>query len=240
MKGLAGFINQRMIDEFKKHLPSLESRLVKLASAPGYERLIPLLRGASDWDKYQEFLSQIDVTTWFKNKSLLKCIEPELPHRQGSCDLLLSLSQRDIYCEVASRQSLWKSIESKRDKDRQKVQDLLRKQSWMSKQDAEHDFEIRRAVRNWSEKIRKQLPPDYPGILAIDTRKAALFHLSVREAAKRIFPKNRQLVLIMLWSLEGGTRIGEPPFWFINRDSAFQNIGWELLKRLGQEHKVLS
>ena len=40
-----------------QHLPTLEKRLAKLAPINGYDRLKSLLRGASDWDAYQEVLA---------------------------------------------------------------------------------------------------------------------------------------------------------------------------------------
>ncbi len=81
-----------------QYLPTLEKMLAELSSVTGYDRLARLLRGASDWDEYNEFLAQIDITLWFKQKSLLKEIERGLPCSTGVGDILLAFSQQDIYC----------------------------------------------------------------------------------------------------------------------------------------------
>jgi len=226
-----------------QHLPTLEQRLAGLTSITGYDRLKPLLRGASDWDEYQEFLAQIDITLFFKHKNLLKEIEPELPHRVGNADVLLSFSQQDIYCEVTSFESLAKSVESKtQDEDNKiesRLQELRKEQPWLTKQDVENKIETNRIVKNLLGKTNKQLPQCYPGILALETGKSMVFHYKIKEVADRLFPQRPQVILIMLWSLERGSQIGEPPFWFVNPNSPYQNIGQKLVKYLGQENKVL-
>ena len=221
LRGSAGLVNGWTVDDFEQHLPTLEKRLAQLASVNGYNRLKPLLRGAVDWDKYEEVLAQIDITLWFKDKDIIKGIEPELPHRKGYGDVVLYFSQQDIYCEVNSFESLARSIESK------------------TEQDVKNELKIKRTVRNLLDKTKRQLPPNYPGLLALETVKAVKFHHEIREVACRIFPKRPQIALIMLWSGEFGTKIGEPPFWFVNPSSPYQNIGQELLKYLGQDNKVL-
>ena len=74
-----------------------------------------------------------------------------------SADILLSFSEQDIYCEVTSPESLQKSIESKKQSEAKKVQNLLKKQPWMSKQDAEHEIKQDRITRFLLEKTNKQL-----------------------------------------------------------------------------------
>jgi len=219
---------------------TLGKSLAGLASVKGYDRLKSRLHNVTDWDSYKEMSAQIDITLWFKEKSLLKEIEPELPQREGNADALLSFSQQDIYCEVTSPESLQKSIESKKDNKVEKVQNLLKKQPWMSKQDAEHELKIERAVRNLLDKTKRQLPPNHPGVLALETGKSATFSFDVRKIAPQLFKSRPQLVIIMLWSLERGSQIGEAPFWFINPNSPYQNIGQKLLEYLGQDNKVIS
>lgn len=215
----------------RQHLPTLEKRLAKLVSVSGYDRLSPLLRWASDWDQYQEALAQIDVTLWFKRKSLLKEMEPELPRRVGNADILLSFSQQDIYCEVASFQSIIKSIQVKEFKAEKK----------------ENELEIKRAVRNLLDKTKRQLPSNHPGILALETGKSAMFGFDVRKIAQRLFPSRPQVALIMLWSWESGGgddsdlrwKRNNPSFCFINSGSKFRQVGEELLKHLNLKGEVL-
>ncbi len=212
---------------------------VGLASVKGYDKLERFLRGTFDWDQFQEALAQIDVTLWFKRANLLKEVEPELPHRVGNADFLLSFSQQDIYCEVTSLESLQKSIESKKQSEAKKVQILLKKQPWMSKQDAEHEIKQDRITRSLLEKTNKQLPRNYPGILALETGKSMVFTFDTKKIAQKLFPSRPQVMLIMLWSLERGSQIGEAPFPFVNPNSPYQNIGQKLLKYLGQDSKVI-
>jgi len=227
-----------------QHLPTLEQRLAGLTSITGYDRLKPLLRGASDWDEYQEFLAQIDITLFFKHKNLLKEIEPELPHRAGNADFLLSFSQQDIYCEVTSFESLAKSIESlTKDGDNKiesKFQKVRKEQPWITRQDIENETEVNRIAKNLLEKTKRQLPLNHLGILALETGKSQVYCYKIKEVAKKLFPKRPQVTLIMLWSLEKGSQIGEAPFWFVNPNSPYQNIGRKLLEHLGQDNKVIS
>lgn len=211
----------------RQHLPTLEKRLAKLASVSGYDRLGLLLRRASNWDQYQEALAQIDVTLWFKGKSLLKEIEPELPHRVGNADILLSFSQQDIYCEIASFQSIIKSIQAKESKVEKK----------------DNELEIKRAIRNLLDKTNRQLPPNHPCILALDTTKSAKFAYDIRLIADKLLPQRLQVALIALWSWEGdGEALNwdmEPSSFFINGKSGYRAIGEALLELLGLGGEVI-
>jgi hypothetical protein len=104
----------------------------------------------------------------------------------------------------------------------------------MSSQDAEHEIRNRRIGRNLMDKTKLQLQFCQPGILVIDGSKAALFHFSVKEIAERLLPKRPQVALIMLWSLERGSQIGEPPFCFANSGSPFLDLTRRLLRHLGR------
>jgi len=222
---------------------TLEKSSSGLASVNGYDRLQSSIEDVADWDGFQAIKAQIDITLWFKQKSLLKEIEPELPYRVGNADTLLSFSQQDIYCEVTSPESLQKSIESKESKkqsEAKKVQILLKKQPWMSKQDAEHEIKQDRITRSLLEKTNKQLPRNYPGILALETGKSMVSTFDTKKIARKLFPSRPQVMLIMLWSLERGSQIGEAPFPFVNPNSPYQNIGQKLLEYLGLDNKVIS
>jgi len=219
---------------------TLKKIAVGLASINGYDRLKSSIEDVADWDEFQAIKAQIDTTLWFKEKGLIKEIEPKLPLREGYSDILLSFSEQDIYCEVTSPESLQKLIESKKQNEAKKVQNLLKKQPWMSKQDAEHELKMERAVRNLLDKTKRQLPPNHPGVLALETGKSMVFSFDVKKIAKKLFPNRPQVVLIMLWSLERGSQIGEAPFWFVNPNSPYQNIGQKLLEYLGQDNKVIS
>lgn len=208
----------------------------------GYDKLKSSIEDVADWDDYMDIRAQIHITQWFKEKGLIKEIEPKLPYpyREGYSDILLSFSEQDIYCEVTSPESLQKSMESKKQNEGEKVQKLLIKQPWMSKQEAEHEIQISKITRKLLEKTNKQLPLNYSGILALETGKSMVFSFDVKRIAKKLFPSRPQLMLIMLWSLERGSQIGEAPFWFVNPNTPCQNIGQELLKYLGQDTQVIS
>lgn len=233
-----------------QHLPTLEKRLAGLVSVKGYDRLGSRLRGASDWDQHNDILAQIDITLWFKRINLLKEIEPELPHRVGNADILLSFSEQDIYCEVTSFQSISKSIESKFKKEEDKIQSRLRElkngQPWKTEEDLEHELEVNRAVRNLLGKTKRQLPPNHPGILALETGKSAMFGFDVREIAQKLFRNRPRVALIMLWSWEGDGgddsdlrwEMNNPSFCFINGGSTFREVGEELLKYLSIKGEV--
>ena len=229
-------------ERYLKFQATLEKESSDLASVKRYDRLISTIKGVASWDEYMEIRAQINITKWFKEKSLLKEIEPELPHRKGNTDALLSFSEQDIYCEVTSPESLQKSIESKKQSEANKVQKLLKMQTWMSKQDAEHEIKQDRITRILLGKTNKQLPPNYPSILALETGKSMVFTFDTKEIAQKLFPSRPQVILIMLWSFERGGTIGKPPleapFWFLNRNSHFRGTGRGLLKYLQQEHKV--
>ncbi len=109
----------------------------------------------------------------------------------------------------------------------------------MTQQDAENEIEIDRIVRILLKKTSKQLPANHPGILALDGGKGAVFVHKIKRVAKNLLPQRPQVILIMLWTLERGSQMGEPPFWFTNSNSPYQNIGQELLKYLGQNNKAL-
>ena len=209
-----------------------------LATVDGYDRLKSSIGDVADWDGFQAILAQIDITLWFNDKGILKEIEPHLPQKAGYSDILLSFSEQDIYCEVTSPESLQKSIESKKQNEAEKVQNLLKKQRWMSEQDAEHEIKQDRITRILLEKTNKQLPRNYPGILALETGKSMLFTFDTKKIAQQLFPSRPQVMLIMLWSLERGSQIGEAPFWFVNPSSQYQNIGQKLLKYLGQDNII--
>ncbi len=219
---------------------TLEKIAAGLTLVNGYDRLISLIKGVASWDEYMEIRAQINTTRWFKEKSLIKEIEPKLPHREGYSDMLLSFSEQAIYCEVTSPESIQKSIESKKQNEVKKVQNLLKKQSWMSEQDAEHEIRKDRITRNLLAKTRRQLPPNHPGILALETGKSMVFTFDTKKIAQKLFPSRPQVMLIMLWSLERGSQIGEAPFCFVNPNSPYQNIGQKLLEYLGLDNKVIS
>lgn len=244
--------NEKSSQGTRQHLPTLERRLSELTPVTGYDRLKYLLKGASDWDEYQEFLAQIDITLFFKHKNLLKEIEPELPHRVGNADILISFPQQDIYCEVTSFKSIIKSIESKSRKEEDKIQSRLRvlknRQPWKTEQDIEHELEVNSAVRNLLDKTKRQLPPNNLGILALETGKSAMFGFDVREIAQKLFLSRRQVALIMLWSWESGGgdnsdlrwERNTPSFCFINGGSKFRQIGEGLLESLGLKGDVVA
>lgn len=250
---LKNFLLKRLDNEkhshfTRQHLPTLEKRLAELTSVIGFDRLCPLLRGASDWDEYQEFLAQIDITLFFKHKTLLKEIEPELPHRVGNTDILLSFSRQDIYCEVTSFQSIAKSIESKAKSEGNKMRELRKRQPWKTEQDVEHEVEINRAGRNLLDKTKRQLSPNHPGILALETGKSAMFGFGVREMAPQLFKSRPQLALIMLWSWESPAhndpdRLSwgrdKPSFCYVNPVSKFREVGEALLKYLNLKGEVI-
>lgn len=221
----------------------LKRKSARLASIAGYDRLMSSIEKVADWDGYMAIEAQIDVTFWFRDKGILKEIEPKLSHRAGYADILLSFSNQDIYCEVNSFESLAKSIESKtQDEENKKelrIQKLMGYEPWLTNVDAKKIIQNDKILRKLRYKINKQLPVDCPGILVLDTGKAMVYSLQIKEIAKKLFPLKDQVSLIMLWSLESGSDIGERPFWFVNYNSLFTKIGQELLKHIGQENKVI-
>ena len=221
--------------EYRAYLKEISAGL---ASSNGYDKIESRIKGVTDWEEYRAISAQINVTLWFKNKNILKEIEPELPHRVGSADILLAFSNHDIYCEVTSLESLAKTMESKNQDKGKKILHKLKNQPWLTELGAENEITIDKIVRNLLEKTKKQLPPEYPGIIVLDTGKAAVFHHTIKDVGKKVFPQRNQVALIMLWSLEKGSQIGEAPFWFVNPSSPYQNIGRELLKYLGQGNNV--
>ena len=224
-----------------RHLPTLEKRLAGLTSVTGYGRLCSRLRVASDWDEYEEFLAQIDITLWFKDKGIVKEIEPELANSMGRADILFTFSQQDIYCEVTSFQSIAKSIESKAKSEEKKIRELGKRQPWKMEQDVEHELKIKRAVRNLLDKTKRQLPSNHPGILALETGKSAIFYHDIRNMAQRLFPHRPHVALIMHWGWEG---VGEPTWdsiptaFFVNGNSGFRNIAEALLEFLNLKGEI--
>jgi len=224
--------------EFKA---TLEKRLFGLSSVNGFDKLKSRLNGVSNWEEFQAILAQIDITLWFKDKGIIKEIEPQLPHRLGFADILISFLNQDIFCEVNSLESFVKVKEpKKRNTDNEKTIIKRKNLTWLTELDIEHEIKQDRIIRNLREKTNKQLPLNYPGILALETGRAAVFSLEVKEIAKKLFKNRPQVILIMLWSLERGTGIGEPPFCYINRNSHYQNTGQEFLRYLKQDNNIIS
>lgn len=219
---------------------TLEKMAAGLTLVDGYDRLIRTIKRVASWDEYMGIRAQIETAQWFKENGLIKEIEPKLPHREGYSDILLSTSEQVIYCEVTSLESLQKSVESKEENEAGKIQNLLRKERWMSETEAKHEIKISRIARILLGKTNHQLPPDRPGILALETGKAMVFHFDVKKLAEKLFPSRLQVMLIMLWSLEKGSQIGKAPFWFINYRSPLNKFGQKLLEDLKQTTKVLN
>lgn len=222
--------------EFKANL---EKCSLGLSSVNGFNKLKKQLNGVSNWEEFQAIRAQINVTCWFKDRNILKEIEPDLPHRKGSADILLVFSNHDIYCEVNSLESFAKVKEPKeQNADIEKIKIKSKNLPWLTELDIEHAIKRERIIRNLKEETNKQLPLNYPGILALETGRAAVFSLEVKEIATKLFKNRHQVILIMLWSLEKGSKIGEAPFWFVNPSSRYQNVGQELLRYLGQGNNV--
>ena len=100
----------------------------------------------------------------------------------GYADILISFSQQDIYCEVSSLESLVRSIEAKKqDADNERIEIKLRKLPYLSKLDIEHEIKKDRIIKKLLITTNKQLPINNPGILALETGRAAVFHLEVEE-----------------------------------------------------------
>jgi hypothetical protein len=216
-------------------LQHLEGLLQQLTEVKGYDRLGARLIGACDWDGYQEIMAQINATIWFRQKGLIKEIEPALPHRTGRCDILLSFVEQEIFCEVWASQSFMKAFETKKTG---KVAVLRKKEPWMLQQDAEHEIRNRDIVRTLMSKTNKQLPPSQHGILWIDGGKGWLFHFDVKTIAERIFPSRPQMFSVMLWNGEQGSQIGVPPFCFVNTKSPFQELTRRFLQHIGRDNQM--
>lgn len=238
--GLSNYLLSRLVNDDSsgstaQHLPTLEKRLAKLASVAGYDRLGSLLRGASNWDQYQEALAQIDITLWFNQKNLLKEIEPLLPHGLGNADILLSFAGQDIYCEVASFQSIIKSIEAKAKDKENKIREQWKEQRGSIK--------IKGVARNLLDKTKRQLPQDYPAILALNTTKSAIFAHDVRLIANRLLPRRPQVALIGLWSWEGDGEAmswdNSPTSFFVNHGSKFYKVGKALIQSLNVKSEIV-
>ena len=101
--------------EFHK---KLENDSTGLSSVKGDGRLVSLINRVVYWDDFMSTSAQIKTTLWFKDRKILKEIEPLFPHRAGYTDVLISFSEYDIYCEVCSFESIFKTSKSKiQDKD---------------------------------------------------------------------------------------------------------------------------
>lgn len=243
---------QGLDSESLQRLSHRFSQLAQLSSFPGFSKLQKGMR-SSNWNQYYEALAQIEVSVWFAQHHLLEEIEPDLPHRTGSCDLLLSLGGQHIYCEVTSL--TFPKVDS--EKTAAQVQRLRKKRPGLTEPDIkqrlltelgiQHQYQINNMLRGLRGKIRRQLPPDFPGILALQTGRAGFSTPQTKDLAKELFAATSQaptpqVILIMLWSLERGGTIGQPveeaPFWFPNRNSRFKDACRELLKYLKQEHRV--
>lgn len=241
--GLKSYILKRLTQadtsENLQHLDYWNSRLARLSCVPGFDKLQKGLRSAN-WAQYYETLTQIDISIWFSQRHLLKEIEPELPHRRGNCDLLISLKLGDIYCEVTSRR--FPQVNSQIPVE--EIQRVQKGQPWLTEQDLTYQQEIESVLRSLRAKAKRQLPPNSPGILVLETGRAAFFRWQSKDLADKLFAGESQspipqVILIMLWSLERGSDIGEAPFWFLNRNSQFKTFGLGLLKYLGQAHKAV-
>ena len=218
--------------EFQK---KLTDEAISLTHKNGYERLASSIDAVTDWEGFQEIIAQIDATKWFDERNVLKEIEPSTPHRLGNADLLISIGNQGVYCEVTSPISLQEMVTKELKNGNSvdsKVVKLLKKQPWMSETEAKHTIQNSKVVRNLLEKTRKQLPKTYPGILVMNTSKSMISHFDVQQIAERLFPRRNQIILLMLWNLEHGSMIGTPPFIFLNSNSQFQKTGDDLLKYL--------
>lgn len=225
LKGLSGEINIRTTDEFKQHLPKLERRLKILEYSEGYAKLKGIIQNAVNWETYQNFLAQVDITLWFKNQGILIEIEPELPHdfRIGYGDALIFTPNGNCYCEIHSSSSLI-NVNQQTSVNQQKQK-------------------TKKVERILLEKTNIQLPIDYPGILCLDATKApGIWSYDVREIAEKLFPNRQQLAMIMLWSWESN---GEPSWdmipnsFFVNSHSKFRNVGECLLKHLNIKSEIM-
>lgn len=226
-------------DRYLQFQATLKKHSIGLADVKGYCRLISLMGDVADWDGFIAVLAQIETTLWFKNKAILKEIEPPLPQGVGYADILLSFSQQNTYCEVLSIESYPKSIAKKQPKDDKKVEIMLGEKPFLTKQDIKHKIRKDKIVRILLKKTKKQLPENYPGIFALETGKAWISNSEVKEIAKRLFSKRPHVMLVMHQSPERGSDIGESPFWFINDKSNYRNIGQALLKYLEEDNKVI-
>lgn len=190
----------------------MESQLAQLSCFPGFNKLQKALR-SSNGDEYYETQIQIERSVWFALHRLLKEIEPELHDNRRGCDMLLSLEEHPIYCEVTSRQ--FPGVNSKR--TAAQMQRLQKKQPWLTEQDIEYQYEINNVLRSLRDKTHRQLPPTVPGILVLETGRAMFFHPHTKDLANKLFASTSRaprphVILIMLWSGDSGSRMGEAPF----------------------------
>jgi hypothetical protein len=239
LQGLAG-LTKWPTTEFTQTLPYFEKTLSNLSHLAGYERLGRVIKSAVDWEGYNEVLTQVAVTLWFQQKGLAKEIEPMV--MRGSTDILISFLSQDIYCEVASFQSILQSIISEGQdtevRRQTKLQELMTEHPLMTVGDAEDEIDIQGFVSKLCAKVRMQLPSTYPGILVLDVSKSMILDHQIREIATRLFTKYPDLMLTMGWEWVGNEPGGQPRGWFVNSSSQWQNIALALLKSLGQDNQV--
>ncbi len=221
------------------YLSYMESQLAQLSCFPRFNKLQKALR-SPNVHEYYETQIQIEKSIWFAQHHLLKEIEPELHDKRRSCDMLLSLEEQPIYCEVTSRR--FPGVNSKR--TAAQMQRLQKKQPWLPEQEIECQLETNTLLRSLRYKAKLQLPPTAPGIIVLETGRAMFFYWQTKDLANKLFASTSRaprphVILIMLWSGDSGSQMGEAPFWFVNRNSHFKAIGQALLKYLGQEHKAV-
>jgi hypothetical protein len=222
-------LNAETFSSALEHLPTLEKRLVKLSGISGYTRLGSTLKAATDWDQYQELLTQIDFTIWFDQIGLVKEIEPGIPNSPNVADILLFHEGQDIYCEVSSFASLPKLMESTHD-----TSTALPK----------GEKRINAMVHKLRYKTTHQLPSGYPCILAINLTKSpdkSVFHL--RRAASILLPEHLQVALIAVVGWEGDDEdfnwSADPDHFFINRKSPYRHMAERLLLSLNRKFEVV-
>lgn len=241
--GLTSYILKRVAQEEHNesvpYLSYMESQLSQLSCFSGFSKLQKGLR-SSNGHEYYETRIQIKMSVWFAQHHLLKEIEPKLDDKGGSCDMILSLKEQPIYCEATSLR--FSGVNNKT--TAAQMQRLQKEQPWLTEQAIEYQGKIKAVLQSLRDKARRQLPSIAPGILVLETGRAMFFYCQTKDLANKFFASTSQattphVILIMLWSSEGGSQIGEAPFWFVNRNSHFKAIGQALLKYLGQEHKAV-
>jgi len=205
-------IAQEGHNENLPYLSHMEGQLAQLSLFPGFNKLRKGLR-SPNVHEYYETQIQIEKSVWFAQHHLLREIEPEINDKRGSCDVLLSFEERPIYCEVTSRR--FPGVNSKGTTAR--MQRLQKKQPWLPEQEIECQLEINTLLRSLRDKAQHQLPPTAPGILVLETGRAMFFYWQTKDLANKLFASTSQttpphVILIMLWSGDSGSQMGEAPF----------------------------
>ncbi len=59
-------------NRYSQFQAKLEKSSIGLAHVKGYDRLISSIRAVVDWDGFQAISAQIETTSWFKDKGILK------------------------------------------------------------------------------------------------------------------------------------------------------------------------